>query len=92
LRYALILFAAIVFYPATADDPPRTGLDACVVLLHGLSRTELSMKWLQWELEEAGFSTANPTYPSLLHPIEETIRGYNNLSKREVRKLGKSAS
>mgnify|MGYP001827069016 FL=1 len=76
MRYALILFAAIVVYPAAADDPPRAGLDACVVLLHGLSRTELSMKWLQWELEEAGFSTANPTYPSLLHPIEElAVRG-----------------
>ena len=42
-----------------------------MVLLHGLWRTELSMKWLQWELDDAGFSTANPTYPSLRYPIEE---------------------
>ena len=51
-------------------ETPQAPRD-CVVLLHGLWRTELSMKWLQWELEEAGFTTANPTYPSLRYPIEE---------------------
>jgi triacylglycerol lipase len=43
----------------------------CAVLLHGLGRTELSMKALQWELEEAGYTVANLTYPSLSYPIEE---------------------
>ncbi len=71
LRYILILFVVVMVHPAAATDSPRTGPDACVILLHGLGRTELSMKWLQWELEEAGFTTANPTYPSLRYPIEE---------------------
>jgi triacylglycerol lipase len=43
----------------------------CVVLLHGLWRTELSMKPLQWELADAGYVVVNPTYPSLSYPIEE---------------------
>jgi hypothetical protein len=44
---------------------------ACVVLLHGLWRTGMSMKGLQWGLAEAGFGVANTTYPSLRYPIEE---------------------
>jgi pimeloyl-ACP methyl ester carboxylesterase len=43
----------------------------CVVLLHGLWRTELSMKAVEWALSDAGYTVANVTYPSLLYPIEE---------------------
>ena len=42
----------------------------CVVLLHGLWRTGLSMKRVQWTLEDAGYSVANISYPSVSHSIE----------------------
>jgi len=43
----------------------------CVVLLHGLWRTQLSMKRLQWRLENAGYDVVNVSYPSLIYTIEE---------------------
>lgn len=43
----------------------------CVVLLHGLWRTGLSMKPLEWRLEKAGYHVINITYASLFYPIEE---------------------
>ncbi|HDZ07531.1 esterase/lipase family protein [Pseudohongiella sp.] len=50
---------------ARADGPE------CVVLLHGLSRTDFSMKRLQQELLENGYSVANTYYDSRHHSIEE---------------------
>lgn len=70
--FRLLIITLLLASPALAKPPLKP--DACVILLHGLWRTELSMKWLQWELEEAGFATANPTYPSLRYPIEELAR------------------
>jgi len=43
---------------------------ACVVLLHGLWRTGLSMKAVEWGLEKAGFQVVNLSYPSLRFPVE----------------------
>ena len=45
--------------------------DECVVLLHGLMRSSMSMNKMQRELDEAGFATANVDYPSRDHTIEE---------------------
>lgn len=70
--FRTLILALLLASPALANPPLKP--NACVILLHGLWRTELSMKWLQWELEEAGFATANPTYPSLRYPIEELAR------------------
>ena len=43
----------------------------CVILLHGLGRTPLSMLPLKFAVERAGFRTVNHGYPSLAEPIEE---------------------
>jgi pimeloyl-ACP methyl ester carboxylesterase len=43
----------------------------CVVLLHGLSRSSLSMNKMERELIAAGFVTANIDYPSREHTVEE---------------------
>ncbi|MEE4146097.1 MAG: alpha/beta fold hydrolase, partial [Halieaceae bacterium] len=43
----------------------------CVVLLHGLWRSALSMKGLQWRLEENGYRVVNLTYPSTDHAVPE---------------------
>lgn len=70
----LRLLTISLLLPVIAMAQPPVRPQACVILLHGLWRTELSMKWLQWELEEAGYATSNPTYPSLRYPIEELAR------------------
>ena len=43
----------------------------CVVLLHGLARTSMSLNTMQQALEEDGFLTANIDYPSREHAIAE---------------------
>jgi len=49
----------------------RTTSSHCVILLHGLGRTSLSMKAVEWALEKRGYRVVNSSYPSLLHPIED---------------------
>jgi len=44
--------------------------DTCVILLHGLGRSPLSMVPLQIALERAGYRTVNQGYPSRSEPIE----------------------
>ncbi|NNF49728.1 MAG: alpha/beta hydrolase [Woeseiaceae bacterium] len=43
----------------------------CVVLLHGLARTAMSMNKMQRALQEAGYETANIGYPSRDYTVEE---------------------
>lgn len=50
-------------------DPPGAG--QCVVLLHGLARTSLSMEPMRWALEEEGYRVANIDYPSREYRIED---------------------
>ncbi len=45
--------------------------DVCVILLHGLGRTPLSMLPLRFAVEGAGFTAVNYGYPSLASPIDE---------------------
>lgn len=65
------LLAGSLGWPATAHaEGPE-----CVVLLHGLSRTDFSMKRLERELQENGYSVANIHYDSRDHSIEELVDG-----------------
>lgn len=41
-----------------------------VVLLHGLGRSDLSMRYMAGQLEEAGYNVVNVGYPSTDHSIE----------------------
>lgn len=45
----------------------------CVVLLHGLARSSLSMEVMAEALQEAGFATANANYDSTDAPIAELV-------------------
>ena len=64
MRHVIVFVAlALVGTPAMADD--------CVVLLHGLARTSMSMNKMERELEAAGYLTANIDYPSRDHTVEE---------------------
>ena len=57
----LILFGAV--FPVNAQD--------CVILLHGLGRTERSMGKLEDSLQDEGYRVWNLGYESTRHPIPE---------------------
>ena len=62
------LFAAmLILLPATSHAQD------CVVLLHGLARTEASFLLMEEVLESSGFKVVNDTYPSTSAPIERLI-------------------
>ena len=46
----------------------------CVVLLHGLARTETSFALMEAALEAEGFRVVRPGYPSTEAPVEELVR------------------
>lgn len=72
--YSLLLVALLI--PGLAASPPvRADGPECVVLLHGLSRTDFSMKRLERELLEGGYAVANIHYDSRDHSIEELVDG-----------------
>jgi len=48
----------------------------CVVLLHGLARSDGSMRELAEELTQAGYQTVNVDYPSTNFPVEELADRY----------------
>jgi len=61
----LALLILLLIAPAARAD--------CVVLLHGLSRTEHSMRVLQEILEFHGYRVINHTYPSQDAPVSELV-------------------
>jgi pimeloyl-ACP methyl ester carboxylesterase len=86
LAWALCLLGAYPVPGALADIPLRH--ESCVILLHGLWRTELSMKALEWKLGDSGFEVVNLSYPSLSHPIEELAVMAVEEGMRECRDRG----
>ena len=62
-RILVAAVAVAVTAPALADE--------CVVLLHGLGRTERSMRALEETLGDAGYAVVNDGYPSRKLPIAE---------------------
>lgn len=65
----LVLAAAVVAVtPVHAGD--SDGGSDCVVLLHGMARTERAMRPLAGYLREHGYTVVNEGYPSRQHPIE----------------------
>jgi hypothetical protein len=45
--------------------------EVCIILLHGLGRSSMSMKAVQWRLQEEGYEVVNNSYPWLGQSIEE---------------------
>lgn len=72
---------------AVAAQPAGAAPD-CVILLHGLARSERSMRRMARELEDAGYAVANVGYPSRRHPIEELAPLAVDAGRAECRAAG----
>ncbi len=65
-----VLLSLVTATPAPAQD--RAG--QCVVLLHGLARSEISFAPMQLYLEGAGYRVVNAGYPSTDFSIEALVK------------------
>lgn len=59
-----------------ADALPPKPAEEYVVLLHGLGRSSLSMKRIEFFLTEKGYHVINRTYPSTQRSVEDLSEGY----------------
>jgi triacylglycerol lipase len=50
--------------------------EECVVLLHGMARSDSSMNKMETKLKEAGYTVVNFDYPSTQHNIESIATDY----------------
>ena len=68
-----LLLALSISLGACSDAEPvaNTHAGECVVLLHGLARSSLSMERMKWFLEDNGYQVANVDYPSRDFEIEK---------------------
>jgi len=71
--YYASLAALLASLGACSDAEPVTNAHdgECVVLLHGLARSSLSMERMKWFLEDNGYQVANIDYPSREFEIAE---------------------
>ncbi len=58
-----------------AGVPPLSGGE-CVILLHGLGRTSLSMKGVEWYLKRCGYRVINARYPTSRVSVEQISQQY----------------
>jgi pimeloyl-ACP methyl ester carboxylesterase len=58
---------------ATREHKPHQDV---VVLLHGMGRSTLSMKRIEWALVNRGYRVVNVGYPSTLYSVEQLARSH----------------
>ncbi len=64
MRLILTLLLVMIAAPLRAE---------CVILLHGLARTEASFAILEQVLQQRGFTVVRPGYPSTKAPIQDLV-------------------
>jgi triacylglycerol lipase len=70
-----LLFTGCSITTFSIQEPEaENSRNECVVLLHGLGRTRLSMKDMQQKLTSEGYHTVNLNYPSTKKTIESIAR------------------
>ena len=79
---------AVAAAPVAEQAPAEDSRAECVILLHGLWRTELSMKALEWKLSDDGYMVVNITYPSIFQSIEDLAPAAINRGISECRESG----
>jgi len=72
----LMLFAHWRSAACARDLNSRIQNGDYVVLLHGLGRSALSMKGLEWALQKEGYRVINVSYPSTHLSVEEAANGW----------------
>jgi triacylglycerol lipase len=72
LPVCCIFFATLMAGATAAQGAPAE----TVVLLHGLGRSSLSMKRIQWTLQSAGYQVVNVSYPSRRFSVEQLSQNY----------------
>lgn len=72
---ALLILLAAMTAPVRARENPQASapMNECVVLLHGLARTEASFALMKEALTAFGYRVVNQTYPSTEAAIEELL-------------------
>lgn len=69
-----ILLFALSGFAAAQPTLNDAGAGRCVVLLHGLARTETSFAVMEAALQTEGYKIVRPGYPSTEAPVEELTR------------------
>ncbi len=86
---ALVLSVALgTAAPSVADQ--TLSESPCIIVLHGLGRSAVSMKAVQWRLEEEGYAVVNNSYSWLGNSIEEIAPLAIDESLSDCRELGKT--
>jgi len=68
-----------------SDAKPGPPQDV-VVLLHGMGRTKLSMKRVEWALEDRGYRVVNLSYPSTRFCIEDLAEKHLRPALEKIQK------
>ena len=80
LTTTLLLFALMTLLLVSESAPAapaKTGSGPdCVILLHGLGRTSLSMKGVEWYLKRRGYCVINARYPTSGVTVEQISQTY----------------
>lgn len=76
LRSMKKLLMSLVMVGTTSPALAQASEQECVVLLHGLARTEISMTPMQLVLENEGYRVINRGYPSTDATINELVNDY----------------
>lgn len=73
----LLTALTLALSPATATAAETAAQSGdCVVLLHGLARSEHSLLLVQAALEASGYQVVNSGYPSTTLPVADLAEGY----------------
>lgn len=67
MRYLMIVWLALIMTPVSASE------SECVILLHGLARSEASFSIMDRTLQREGYKTVAPGYPSTEKTIPELV-------------------
>lgn len=80
MKRAIILFSALLCaYAAMSSAQSRDDSRDCVILLHGLARTENSFAAMEFYLEAEDYYVVNEGYPSTEFTIEQLV--HDNLPR-----------
>ena len=80
------LFVILLAGATTASSSEHDDKKECVVLLHGLARSDMSMNRLDKHLHKAGYATINVDYPSTSDTIEHIVERYVSPAVKKCKK------